>query len=65
MPKTRERAIGGHAVMAVGYDDASEQFTIRNSWGSSWGLQGYFKLPYAYMSSHRLAGDFWTIRTVA
>jgi C1A family cysteine protease len=51
--------------MAVGYDDASEQFTIRNSWGSSWGLQGYFKLPYAYMSSHRLAGDFWTIRTVA
>lgn len=64
MPKTRERAIGGHAVMAVGYDDDSEQFTVRNSWGSTWGLDGYFKLPYAYASSHRLASDFWTIRTV-
>ena len=64
MPKARERAIGGHAVMAVGYDDETEQFTIRNSWGSSWGLKGYFKMPYAYLSNHRLASDFWTIRTV-
>jgi C1A family cysteine protease len=64
MPKARERAIGGHAVMAVGYDDETEQFAVRNSWGSSWGLKGYFKMPYAYLSNHRLASDFWTIRTV-
>ncbi len=64
MPKSRERALGGHAVMAVGYDDDTEQFTIRNSWGTSWGLKGYFKMPYAYVSNHRLANDFWTIRTV-
>jgi C1A family cysteine protease len=64
MPKARERAIGGHAVMAVGSDDGSAQFTVRNSRGSSWGLDGYFSLPYGYVWSHRLAGDFWTIRTV-
>lgn len=64
MPKARERAIGGHAVMAVGYDDNAEQFTVRNSWGTAWGQKGYFKMPYAYLSNHRLAGDFWTIRTV-
>jgi C1A family cysteine protease len=65
MPKARERAIGGHAVMAVGYDDDAERFTVRNSWGAKWGLKGYFKMPYAYLSNHRLASDFWTIRTVA
>jgi C1A family cysteine protease len=64
MPKARERALGGHAVMAVGYDDDTEQFTVRNSWGSSWALKGYFKMPYAYLLNHRLASDFWTIRTV-
>lgn len=64
MPKARERALGGHAVMAVGYDDDTEQFIVRNSWGSSWALKGYFKMPYAYVSNHRLSSDFWTVRTV-
>jgi C1A family cysteine protease len=63
MPHWFERAIGGHAVMAVGYDDPSQTFTVRNSWGSSWGDGGYFHFPYAYMTS-RLSSDFWTIRTV-
>ena len=58
-----ERPLGGHAVMAVGYDDASSQFTVRNSWGPGWGDQGYFYFPYAYMTG-RLSSDFWTIRTV-
>jgi C1A family cysteine protease len=63
MPNWFERAIGGHAVMAVGYDDASSTFIVRNSWGSSWGDGGYFYFPYAYMTS-ALSSDFWTIRTV-
>ena len=63
MPHWFERAIGGHAVMAVGYDDASSTLTVRNSWGSSWGDAGYFYFPYAYATSS-LASDFWTIRTV-
>ncbi len=63
MPHWFERAIGGHAVMAVGYDDASSTFTVRNSWGPGWGDGGYFYFPYAYMTS-ALSSDFWTIRTV-
>src|ERR1700674_4272939 len=31
MPGSGERVIGGHAVMAVGYDDASQRFLVRNS----------------------------------
>jgi C1A family cysteine protease len=64
MPGWTERPIGGHAVMAVGYDDASQWFMVRNSWGSGWGLKGYFTLPYTYLIQPGLAGDLWTVRLV-
>jgi C1A family cysteine protease len=53
-----------HAVLTVGYDDAAQRFIIRNSWGASWGIKGYFTMPYAYLLSEKLASDFWTIRVV-
>jgi C1A family cysteine protease len=62
MPSGNEQVVGGHAVMAVGYNDAQQMMIVRNSWAPTWGLQGYFKMPYAYITSHRLASDFWTIR---
>jgi C1A family cysteine protease len=64
MPGSTETALGGHAVMAVGYNDASERFMVRNSWGSGWGKNGYFTIPYAYLTDGNLADDFWTIRVV-
>jgi len=57
-----DSCVGGHAVLAVGYDDAEQVMIVRNSWGPAWGLKGYFKLPYAYISNPDLASDFWTIR---
>jgi C1A family cysteine protease len=63
MPQWFERALGGHAVMCVGYDDASQLFTVRNSWGVGWGQSGYCQMPYQYLAG-QLASDFWTIRTV-
>ncbi len=64
LPKPTEKQMGGHAVMAVGYDDASKRLTIRNSWGADWGLQGYFTMPYDYAASTNLADDFWTLRVM-
>ena len=55
---------GGHAVMLVGYDDASKRYIVRNSWGERWGDHGYFYMPYAYCTDRGLSADFWTIRTV-
>lgn len=63
MPAPRETVLGGHAVLAVGYDDARQAFLVRNSWGNGWGIGGHFWMPYAYVSSQRLASDFWTLRT--
>ncbi len=65
LPGADESLIGGHAVMAVGYDDSNFRFLIRNSWGPDWGLGGYFYMPYSYLLDDNLANDFWTIRTVA
>jgi C1A family cysteine protease len=64
MPGTGEAVLGGHCVVAVGYDDTKRQFTIRNSWGTGWGLNGYCLMPYEYLINPRLASDFWTIRSV-
>ena len=60
MPKKKEKAIGGHAVMAAGYDQAAKRFIVRNSWGKDWGKDGYCTMPFEYLQT--LAGDFWTIR---
>jgi C1A family cysteine protease len=64
MPSAGESQLGGHAVVAVGYDDKSQRFMFRNSWGTSWGKKGYFTLPYAYLLDESLSDDFWTIRAI-
>lgn len=71
-PTTREQVVGGHAVMAVGYDDKRKiknptgkaettgAFLIRNSWGREWGEEGYGWLPYEYVTQG-LADDWWVL----
>ncbi|HNW40150.1 MAG TPA: C1 family peptidase [Candidatus Omnitrophota bacterium] len=60
MPKKGERVLGGHAVMAAGYNLQEKRFLVRNSWGRGWGKEGYFTMPFEYLEI--LAADFWTIR---
>ncbi len=62
LPKPTEKNVGGHAICAVGYDDATKRLLIRNSWGADWGLKGYFTMPYDYATNNNLADDFWTLR---
>ena len=62
MPGPNSQIIGGHAVLAVGYDDAKQMFLVRNSWGTSFGLGGYFWMPYQYLGDPNLASDMWKIQ---
>ena len=65
MPGPRDKMAGGHAVVAVGYEDrvAEPYVWIRNSWSKQWGNNGYFKMTQDWFSSpYRLADDMWVIR---
>jgi C1A family cysteine protease len=62
IPTSDESTIGGHAVMACGFNQTTKMMLVRNSWGSGWGINGYFWMPFDYISNVNLATDFWTIR---
>lgn len=67
-----EQILGGHAIVAVGYDDGMKiknpicgtettgALLIRNSWGTGWGDKGYGWLPYEYVLKGA-ASDFWVL----
>lgn len=72
LPAAGEKVIGGHAIVAAGYDDAlviqnqpsgpktTGALLIRNSWGTSWGQLGYGYLPYDYVLEG-IATDWWVL----
>jgi hypothetical protein len=51
MPSPHEGMLGGHAMLAAGYDDSRRVFIVRNSWGVDWGLKGYCTMPYDYLTN--------------
>jgi C1A family cysteine protease len=61
MPTADDYIVGGHAVLAVGYDNKNQWLIVRNSWGPDWGAAGYFYMPYSYFTPD-LTSDYWTIR---
>ena len=65
IPAKNESLLGGHAILVVGYDDSKSRWICMNSWGTTWGDNGFFYLPYSYLTNTKLASDFWTIQRVA
>ena len=56
----RESLQGGHAIAITGYDDATQRFMFRNSWGSYDGINGEYTIPYNYITNPRLASSFYS-----
>ncbi|MFB9757550.1 C1 family peptidase [Ectobacillus funiculus] len=58
--KSREQYLGGHAVLAVGYNKIgrTNYIIIRNSWGEEWGDKGYCYIPESFFS-RGFVTDMW------
>ena len=64
IPDSDEAIIGGHAVVAIGYDNSKDAFLVRNSWNANWGpMGGYFWMPYSFITDENCA-DAWVIELV-
>jgi C1A family cysteine protease len=61
-PKKNEKPLGGHCVSFFGYDKEKEPFLGKNSWGKDWGENGWFYIPFKYLTNSKLASDLWTLR---
>lgn len=63
IPNTKkEKLLGGHAILLVGYDDNKKVFKFQNSWGIEWGDKGYGYIPYDYILDNTLAFDLCTVK---
>jgi C1A family cysteine protease len=62
--KNSEQLLGGHEVTVLGFQSAQNRFIVANSWGTNWGVDGFFYLPYDYIRDPNLAFDFLTFSKV-
>jgi len=53
-----DKCVGGHEMCLIGYDDNRKLFTVLNSWGQNWGVNGLCYIPYDYLSNPDLGYEF-------
>jgi C1A family cysteine protease len=68
---SRELPVGGHEVLAIGYDigaipslrpaNCPPAVLIQNSWGTAWGASGYFWMPAEVLADPNSVQDIWMV----
>jgi C1A family cysteine protease len=63
VPKKTDYEIGRHCMLISGHFENSNQFIVRNSWGSGWAgiMKGYCLMPYEYIGDKSLVSDLWVL----
>jgi C1A family cysteine protease len=64
MPLEDEEILGGHSIVIVGYDDETNNYIFINSWGKSWGNNGFGYIPYDYIENQELADEFFILTKI-
>jgi C1A family cysteine protease len=59
VPGPKEKCLGGHCVLCIGYDDNREAFKFRNSWSTAWGDEGNFWMGYRIADMPNTISDAW------
>lgn len=51
---TTDKTSGGHACVLIGWDDEQGCWIAKNSWGTNWGEDGFFRIAYgeAYIEDY-------------
>lgn len=79
-PTRSARSLGGHAILAIGYDNREKvlnakgktvpnprkgMIIIRNSWGTQWGDEGNAYMSEQYLLNPKWADDFWKLSSTS
>jgi C1A family cysteine protease len=64
MPSDDEEILGGHSIVIVGYDEEKKNYIFLNSWGKSWGDEGFGYIPYDYIENRNLADEFFILKKI-
>lgn len=65
LPKKGEQMLGGHCVIAVAYDNSKQAFRMKNSWSKDWKDNGYFWMPYSFITNPNECDDFWVLEKIS
>jgi hypothetical protein len=57
--------MGAHAVVIVGFSDVGRLFTVRNSWGKTWGSEGHFYISYETLLTPLWCRDFYAVLEIS
>lgn len=56
--------VGGHCILVVGYSQANQCWICKNSWGASWGMQGFFQIAYGECNIDGLLSPFFGVQGI-
>jgi C1A family cysteine protease len=53
---------GGHCILVVGYSQAQGCWICKNSWGTSWGEAGYFRIAFGECGIDSMLSPFFGVQ---